>query len=166
MLLAAAIEGTEAILEELQQSSALFLGNPVLLTELTEWVHDGRTARLILKCLDKTEQPQQAEVRWIGTIAHDRFKLSVDGGWRIYPNDPKPSPFTKAKSSFYTIAPSDERFTNYWSCAMQNTKQLIKGRKTHEIKNNLLNAEGNGIKIRHACFEVSLLRCTTVPTFI
>jgi len=72
------MQGTEAILE---QPSTLFLRNPVLLTDLMEWFHNGHTACLILKHFNKTEQPQQAEIQWIGTIVHDLFKLSVDGGW-------------------------------------------------------------------------------------
>ena len=75
------MEPVEAILEELQEPSVLYLGNPKLLSELTDWSDDGCISQLIVKHLDKSDPPQQAEVWWIASIAHNQFRLSVDGGW-------------------------------------------------------------------------------------
>jgi len=61
----------------------------------------------------------------------------------------------KAKASCYTTAPSSERFSKSWNSALQNVKQLIKSKKRYGIKNGMLNNDGIGIEVRHACFEVS-----------
>src|SRR5882762_6052845 len=38
----ASVKPVDGIMEELNQPSALFLGNPALLSELMEWIDDGR----------------------------------------------------------------------------------------------------------------------------
>ena len=148
------MEAVDGILDDLKQSSALFLGNPTLFSQLTEWVEDGRMSRLILKRCNKSEAAQQAEICWIGSIGHDRFRLSVDGGWRIYGNDPRPSPFTKAKATCYTTAPKDEWFQVVYDVVLQNAKNLVSSKKRYNIKNSLFDDLGSSIKVRHACFEV------------
>ena len=158
----------EDLLEELNHPTTLFLGNPKLLDDLMEWFEDGRTSHLILKRADKAASPQQAEIHWIGSISHDRFRLSLDGGWRIYPGDPQPTPFTKAKASCYVTALTVASFRDSWTAALQNAKEMIKSKKRYGIKNSLLNEDGSEIKIRHACFEVMshtithLLSLTTI----
>jgi len=58
----ASVKPVDGIMEELNQPSALFLGNPALLSELMEWIDDGRMSRLVLKREDDKEAPHQAEV--------------------------------------------------------------------------------------------------------
>src|SRR5882762_9504273 len=45
----------EWLLADLKEPSTLFLGNPKLLTHLTEWYNEGRTRCLILKRQSKTD---------------------------------------------------------------------------------------------------------------
>ena len=52
-------EPVDAILQDLKQPSALFLGNPVLLSKLTEWFNEGQTSQLILNGLMRKRHLKQ-----------------------------------------------------------------------------------------------------------
>ena len=141
-----------SVLRELLEPSSLFIGSATLLTELTEWYEEGRTKRLVVKRDNPEDIPIQAEVKWIGTVSHDSFWLSVDGGWRIWENNSYKRPFEKAKASCILSRPTMPDADDFWMATIKGAKKIMQTSISGNIGNLLI--VNNTLKVRHSCFQV------------
>jgi|ERR1700722_8592056 len=143
------------------KSSRLFLGNPNLL-EHVEWADLGRQKILVINKSDGEGELEPAVLEWVGDISAHNFWLYACGGWNGErgPQDKwsKVSPFEKTKARGYLRQSSHAIFAKDWNACIQNVNKLIPAAKKVKGDTSLHIIQGEEIRIRHAIFEVCVLK--------
>jgi len=97
----------------------------------------------------------QAEIKWVGCISHDNFRLAIDSGWKHFEDPSWQHPFAKTKSSFLVVQPVSSAFAETWPDAVNGGKKLMQMTckfELHKINQLVIN---NAFKVRHFSFEVN-----------